>query len=298
MAKRDYYKTLGVSRDATTAEIKRAFRDLARKHHPDVSGVPNAATAFREISEAYAVLSDSKRRAQYDRFGQLADAVPMGFGAVAKAVEEALGDVLGRRRERSHGRDYRYTVEISLGEAARGVRKEIQFVPPGEGRARAYVVTVPAGVSDGASLRVAAEGGKGLRGGVDGDLHVMVRVLEHATLRRVEHDIYSDLAISFADAALGAVVDVETIDGRVKVRIPEGSRAGKTLRLRGKGMPHGSAKGALRGDHLLRLDIDVPSALTEQQRQLLLAFAESLRHTPRVRASKKGLLRKVRSILS
>ena len=178
--KRDYYEVLGVQRSASEADIKRAFRELARQHHPDVN--PAGGEAFREINEAYAVLSDKDARTRYDRWGH-ADDGGSGFGAVVDAAQEMINDVLRRaRRGREKGRDLRYTLEVTFEEAAFGASKTIQF--ESESKQRELAVVVPAGTKDGAVKQYKGEGDPGKGGGAPGDLHVIVRVAEHATFRR------------------------------------------------------------------------------------------------------------------
>src|SRR5262245_31315961 len=184
--KRDYYQVLGVDRNATDGDIKRAFRELARKHHPDVNP-QDAGEAFREINEAYAVLSDKDARARYDRWGHAEDSGGSGFGAVVDAAQEMINDVLRRRRSKQRGRDLRYTLEVTFEEAAFGTSKTIQ-IPDGEGK-RDFTVVVPAGSAEGTVKKFANEGEKGKGGAGAGDLHVILRVAEHATFRREGSDV-------------------------------------------------------------------------------------------------------------
>ena len=305
--KRDYYQVLGVSRDASEADIKRAFRELARRHHPDVNPEnPDAGEVFREINEAYAVLSEPQSRARYDRFGAIGDGGPgvVGFGAVVDAAQEMIGDVLRRRRAKQRGRDLRYTLEVTFEEAAFGTSKTISVpdqpleggTDPGGGRRRQFTVVVPAATKDGAIKRIAGEGEPGRGGAAAGDLNVIVRVAEHPVFRRDGFDVRSEQAISFSQAALGAVIDVPTLDGKVKMRIPEGSQPGRVFRIRGKGVPHGPGKAAQRGDHLVKVTVAVPTELTPRQRELIEELAR-LAGESRPAASKKGLLDRMRSLL-
>lgn len=269
--KRDYYLVLGVDRNATETDIKRAFRELARKHHPDVNP-PDAGEAFREINEAYAVLSDREQRARYDRWGHPDDSTS-GFGAVVDAAQEMINDVLRRRRNRHKGRDLRYTLEVTFEEAAFGTSKTIQ-IPSGEGgTAREHTIVVAAGTKDGAVKLMRGEGEPGKGGAGPGDLHVIVRVAEHATFRRDGLDVHSDHTITFSQAALGAILDLPTLDGPVKMRIPEGTQPGRVFRIRGRGIPQASGKNAPRGDHLVHVALEVPTELTPRQRQLIEELA-------------------------
>lgn len=301
--KRDYYQVLGVTRDASDTDIKRAFRELARKHHPDVNPEnPEAGEAFREINEAYATLSDPHSRARYDRFGHVGGdaAGGVGFGAVVDAAQEMIGDVLRRRRVKQRGRDLRYTLEISFEEAAFGASKTISIPDdasdPSAPRRREFTVVIPPATKDGAIKRIANEGEQGKGGGAPGDLHVIVRVAEHAAYKRDGFDVRSEHTVSFSQAALGGVIDVATLDGKVKMRIPEGTQPGRVFRIRGKGVPHGPGKTAPRGDHLVKIAVAVPTELTPRQRELIEELARTSGEV-RASASKKGLLDRVRSLL-
>ncbi len=301
--KRDYYQVLGVTRDATDTDIKRAFRELARKHHPDVNpDNPDAGEDFREINEAYATLSDQHSRARYDRYGHLGsdNGGGVGFGAVVDAAQEMIGDVLRRRRVKQRGRDLRYTLEVSFEEASFGTSKPIAIPDdpndPNAPRRREFTVVIPPGTKDGSIKRIAGEGEPGKGGAGPGDLHVIVRVAEHPVYKREGFDVRSEHTVSFSQAALGGVIDVSTLDGKVKMRIPEGTQPGRVFRIRGKGVPHGPGKNAPRGDQLVKIALAVPTELTPRQRELIEELA---RTTGEVRgsASKKGLLDRVRSLL-
>jgi molecular chaperone DnaJ len=300
--KRDYYQVLGVSRDASDQDIKRAFRELARRHHPDVNPEnPDAGEQFREINEAYATLSDPSSRARYDRFGNAThDGAGIGFGAVVDAAQEMLGDVLRRRRTKQRGRDLRYTLEITFEEAAFGTSKTIA-VPddpsdPAAPRRREFTVVIPAATKDGSIKRIGGEGEPGRGGAGAGDLHVVVRVADHPVYRRDGFDVRSEHAVSFSQAALGAVIDIPTLDGKVKMRIPEGTQPGRVFRIRSRGIPHGPGKNAQRGDHLVKIAVTVPTALSPRQRELIEELARTTGEV-RVTTSKKGLLDRVRSLL-
>jgi DnaJ-class molecular chaperone len=296
--KRDYYVVLGVERGATDADIKRAFRELARKHHPDVNP-QDAGELFREINEAYAVLSDKDARARYDRWGHVDDGSGTGFSAVVDAAQDLIRDVLRRRGGgRSKGRDLRYTLEVTFEEAAFGASKSIQ-IPQGEGvKPRDFTVVVPAGTKDGAVRHEKGEGEPGKNGGGPGDLHVIIRVASHATFRRDGEDVHSDHTITFTQAALGAVLDLPTLDGPVKMRVPEGTQPGRVFRIRGRGIPQASGKNAPRGDHLVHIQVEIPTELTARQRQLIEELArESGDTSVGGESGKKRLLDRVRSLL-
>jgi DnaJ-class molecular chaperone len=300
--KRDYYAVLGLGRDASDGEIKRAFRELARKHHPDVNPDTNGE-AFREINEAYAVLSDRDARARYDRWGHPDDTT--GLSAVVEAAQDIINDVFRRgRRGRQRGRDVRYTIELGFIEAAFGATKTITIPAgdeqaPGQGTAktREFTVVVTAGVADGTVKTFKGEGEPGKGGAGAGDLLVSLRVAEHAVFRREGLDVRSEHVISFPQAALGAVVEVETIDCPVKMRIPEGTQPGRTFRIRGRGIPQASGKTAPRGDHLVLVSVEVPTELTARQRAVIEELAQLIGATHGADVPKRRLLDRVRSLL-
>jgi DnaJ-class molecular chaperone len=293
--RRDYYTVLGVSRDATDGDIKRAFRELARKHHPDVNPA-STGEAFREINDAYAVLSDKEARARYDRWGHEDDTT--GLSAVVEAAQELINDVFRRRRGRQRGKDLRYTLELTFEQAAFGCSRTIA-IPDGEGGTRDFTVVVAAGLTDGTVKTFKGEGEPGKGGASAGDLHVSLRVAEHPVFRRDGLDVRSDHTLTFPQAALGDVVEIATLDGPIKMRIPEGTQPGRVFRIRGRGIPHASGKTAPRGDHLVRVEIEVPTELTARQRELIEELGRS---TGEQRAGsspqgKKRLLDVVRSLL-
>ena len=278
--RRDYYEVLGVDREASDAELKRAFRELARRYHPDVNPDDTVAEErFKEANEAYAVLSDPRRRSRYDRYGHSAvggagDEEPTGLGAVIDAVEDVVGDFFRKRRQKKRGNDLRYTLEVTFEEAALGCEKTIH-VPDRIGKRgeRAFTVKVPAGTKSGAVRMIRGEGERGIGGGTPGDLHVIIRVAEHEMFRREGHDVWCDVPISFPQAALGTLVDVPTLDGKVKMRVPEGTQSGRVFRIRGRGIPRGGSKNGARGDQLVKVHVETPTNLSREQRQLLEQFA-------------------------
>lgn len=294
--KRDYYVVLGVDRSATEADVKRAFRELARQHHPDVNP-EDAGEQFREINEAYAVLSDRESRARYDRWGH-ADDGGSGLGAVVDAAQEMIRDVLRRGRSKQRGKDLRYTLEITFEEAAFGVTRTIKF-PGTDGKDREFTVVVPAGSKDGGVKQFRGEGEPGKGGSPNGDLHVIVRIAEHPTFRRDGFDVHSDFTIQFTQAALGAVIDLPTLDGPVKMRIPEGTQPGRVFRIRGRGIPQAAGKNAPRGDHLVHVTLEVPTELTPRQKQLLeeLAKESGVGDVAPAKPEQKKLMDRVRSLL-
>jgi molecular chaperone DnaJ len=298
--KRDYYAVLGVHRTASDADLKRAFRELARKHHPDVNPeATDAGEKFREINEAYAVLSVTETRARYDRWGHTGDDAGSGLGAVVEAAQEMINDVLRRRRGKTRGRDVRYTLEVSFEDAALGASKAISIPDVTTGKTREFTVVIPPGTKEGSVKMIRGEGEPGSGGAPPGDLHVIVRVQDHATLRRDGFDIHNEVSISFTQAALGAVLDVPTIEGPVKMRVPEGTQPGRLFRIRNKGVPHAAGKNAPRGDHLVHVQVEVPTELTARQRELIEELARSsgeARPGDPV-PGKRRLLDRVRSLL-
>jgi DnaJ-class molecular chaperone len=293
--KRDYYAVLGVEREASETEIKRAFRELARAHHPDVNPV-DGGERFREINEAYAVLSDRDARARYDRWGHPDD--PGGLGAVVDAAQEMWSDLFRRRRVKQKGRDLRYTLEITFEEAAFGTSKTIHVPDHETGKTRDHVVVVPTGAADGTIKQFRGEGEAGKNGAPSGDLHVIVRVAEHARFRRDGFDVHSDHPISFTQAALGAVIDLPTLDGAVKMRIPEGTQPGRVFRIRNRGIPQSASKAAARGDHLVHVQVVVPTELTGRQRAAIEQLARELGETgEKDTPQRRRLLDRVRSLL-
>jgi molecular chaperone DnaJ len=355
MPTKDFYETLGVSRNANADEIKRAYRSLARKHHPDVAeNKAEAEHRFKEINEAYEVLSDPQKRAQYDRYGTVANGAGgfgdfggfgPGFGAsgFGDIFDIFFGERAGtqqtqRRGGPARGSDLRYDLEISLEEAFTGTTREIQFnhlaqcetchgsgaapntlVVPctqcggtgvmrmvrqtplgqfvtqstctrcnGEGQViqepcpscagrgrreveRKLTVKVPAGVDDGSRIRISGNGEAGIRGGPPGDLYVYLSVAPHPLFKRDGLDTYVDVPISFPQAALGAQIDVRSLEGDLSLNVHAGTQTGTTFRMRGHGMP--SVRGSNRGDHLVTIHVVVPSKVNKRQRELLEEYA-------------------------
>ena len=237
--KRDYYAVLGVPRDAPEGDIKRAFRELARQHHPDVNP-EDGGERFREINEAYAALSEKETRARYDRWGHPDDGSG-GFSAVVDAAQEIINDVFRRRRGKQRGKDIRYTLEISFEEAAFGASKSISL-PDATGAPRELTIVVAPGTKSGTVKLMKGDGEPGKGGAQSGDLHVMIRVATHPVFEREAFDVRSEHAIRFTQAALGAVIDVMTLDGEVKMRIPEGTQPGRVFRLRGREIGRASCR--------------------------------------------------------
>jgi molecular chaperone DnaJ len=304
--RRDFYEVLGVDKNAEENDIKRSFRELARQFHPDLN--PGGAEKFKEINEAYAVLGDAQLRARYDRWGHEGEGSSGGISSMVDAVEEVLGDVLRRRKKKQRGRDLRYTLEVTFEEAAFGCTKTIAVPTPAPegsssaataGPTREFSVVVPPGTREGAIKMLRNEGEVGQGGAPPGDLHVIVRVKDHPLFRREGHDVLCDVPLTMPQAALGAVLEVPTIDGPVKMRIPESTQTGRVFRIRGRGVPRSAGKNAPRGDQLVKVIVRTPSELTARQRELFEELAHALGEVVPRRDDKKpgGILDRVRSLL-
>ncbi len=311
--KKDYYETLGVPRGSSDAEIKKAYRKLAMKYHPDKNpGNKNAENKFKEVSEAYEILRDAKKRAAYDQFGH-AGAQAGGFqghpfsggfdfggfkqqdfgGAYGQHTNphdlfnEIFGDLFGGRRQggrqEAKGADLRYTVSLRFEEAAKGCEKTINFIRKRglkDDHAR-ISVTIPAGVKEGQRLKLKGEGDSPPSGGEAGDLYVVVNMQKHPLFHRDEQNILMDLPISFVDAILGTSIEIPTLTGRAKLNIPAGTNSGKILRLKEKGFPKiGSSP---TGDMLVRIIVDIPQNLTKEQLKLVEHLSEVAKESPLVK---------------
>jgi curved DNA-binding protein len=308
---RDYYEVLGVPRGAGDDEIRSAYRKLARTYHPDVNKEPGAEDRFKEISEAYEVLRDPEKRARYDQLGANWKAGEdvggaSGFGGSGQggfgSGQGGFGDVRvefgdgngfsdffeslfgggggpGARRSTgfdgfsTRGGDQEATLEVTLEEAAKGGRRKISL-----GDGRDYEVNIPAGVRDGQRIRLAGEGGTGAGGGPSGDLFLRVRIKPQRRFRVDGSDLHVELPVAPWEAALGASVEVPTLDGTARVKVPAGSSSGRRLRLKGEGMP-GPGKG--RGDLFAQVKIVVPKELSKRERELFESLAESSDFDPR-----------------
>jgi curved DNA-binding protein len=302
---RDYYEVLGVDREASPEEIQRTYRQLARRYHPDVNKDPEAESRFKEISEAYEVLRDAEKRARYDRLGAgwkrgedvsgapgfdeafgrgggFGDVhVEFGEGQFSDFFESLFGGRRGagaRSASRfdgfaTRGADQEVELELSLEQAVAGGRHRISLSD-----GRDYEVTIPAGVLDRQRIRLAGEGGAGLGNGPRGDLFVRVRVRPHPRFRVDGRDVYVDLEVTPWEAVLGAQVEVRTLRGTARARVPAGSSTGRKLRLRGEGLPN--PNGAP-GDLYATVRIVVPRHPTAEERQLFERLAEVSQFNPR-----------------
>ena len=302
MKYKDYYAALGIPRDADTEQIKKAYRKLARKHHPDVSKAPEAEARFKEVAEAYQTLKDPEKRAAYDELGRR----PAGeefapppqwtrdFGGGAQSFEDIdladLLDALGRGHRGGarrgpvpmHGRDYETTARISLEDAHRGTRLNLDLADEGGGRT--LEVTIPPGVSEGQKLRLRGKGGKGRNGGPDGDIYLHITLAPHPVFRPDGHDLHFDLALAPWEAALGAEIEVPTLEGPVLLTVPAGTRSGRKLRLRGRGLANGRGG---HGDLYAHVQIDVPTTLSDRERELFNQLADASRFNPRAVVAKE-----------
>ena len=299
MSKRDYYEILGVSKSASDDEIKKAYRKLAVKYHPDKNpGDKAAEEKFKEISEANEVLSDKQKRARYDQFGHAgvggAGGDPFGggnpFGAGGNpfggnynfngqsfnfdfgggGLDDILGSIFGfggGARRPARGADYRTSLTISFEDAIFGTTKSITV------DGKSIKLKIPQGIDDGMSIRLAGRGGAAPEGGEKGDLYVQVRVKPHKRLTREGAIILSEEKISMVDAALGCEIDVETVDGKITMKVPAGTQSGTPFKLSGHGVPF-RADGD-RGPHIVTVIVETPKNLTKKQKDLLAEFAST-----------------------
>ena len=362
MSKKDYYEVLGVNRDASDEEIKKAYRKLAMKHHPDRNpDNPKAEEHFKEAKEAYEILSDAGKRAAYDQYGhagvdQGARGGGPGFEGFSGGFAEAFGDIFGdifgggRRSNVYRGADLRYNLEISLEEAARGAETKIRIptmeacetcggsgakpgtqptvcptcsghgqvrmqqgffsiqqtcphchgsgkiVPNpcpschGAGRVKQHktlVVKIPAGVDEGDRIRLSGEGEDGVNGGPSGDLYVVIQLKPHSVFKRDHDDLHCEMPISFTTAALGGEIEIPTLDGSARIKIPAETQSGKIFRLRGKGIK--GVRSSTYGDLHCHVVVETPVNLTDRQKELLREFEyinekDADRHSPRAKS--------------
>lgn len=363
MADKDYYQILGVSKDASKEDIKKAYKRLAKKYHPDINKEPGAEERFKEINEAAAVLADDKKREQYDRFGTAGEGMGgfdfsgfdfsqfgrgQGFGSIFDEIFEMFGGGFnpfsgggrGRRGRGYRGADIRYDLNLELEDVTEDIEKEISvtrhvtctrcngsgaetkdavkqcpecggagivqkstrtpfgmfatrttcrkcrgsgeyITDPcqecnGQGRVEKpskITVKIPAGVGNGMQLRVAGKGDAGPHGSQPGDLYVFIHVKEHRIFERDRDDLYCTIPISFVTAALGDEIDVPTIRGRARLKIPAGTQSETLFKMKGKGLPslHGS-----KGDQYVKVSVEVPKKLTAKQKKLLKEFGKEL----------------------
>ncbi|GMR05248.1 MAG: DnaJ C-terminal domain-containing protein [Thermodesulfobacteriota bacterium] len=296
MAKKDYYKTLGVKKDATAEEIKKAFRELARKYHPDLhpDKREEMEAKFKEINEAYSVLSDPKKRSDYDLTGSVFEpgmggGYPSGGvryedfdfgggGGFEDIFSEVFGGARGRRVVTRQGADIEYRLEIDFLHAAKGT--DVRIKVSRRTGAETLKVKVPPGVKTGSKVRVPGKGDAGVGGGRPGDLYIAIKVTPHKYFRRVGPDIYVDLPVTVGEAALGSEVRVPTIDGFTKIKVPPGIQSGQKLRIKGKGLY--TTRGPLvRTDEYVVIQITVPKELNDRGRELIEELEKTNPYDPR-----------------
>lgn len=379
MSKRDYYQVLGINRDASEEEIKKAYRKLAMKFHPDRNpDNPKAEEQFKEAKEAYEILSDGQKRTAYDQYGH-AGVAPQsgagfggaGMGGFADAFSDIFGDIFGGGGGRGgaggggrsnvyRGADLRYNLEVSLEEAARGTETRIRiptmaecepcngtgakkgsepktcptcaghgqvrmqqgffsiqqtcpkchgtgrYIPDpcpschGAGRVKEHKtlsVKIPAGIDEGDRIRLSGEGEHGMNGGPPGDLYVQVHLKPHSVFKRDHDDLHCEMPVSFTTAALGGEIEIPTLDGVARLKVPAETQTGKVFRLRGKGIK--GVRSISQGDLLCHVVIETPVSLTDRQKELLREFEEisqgnAQRHNPKA----QGWMDKVKEFFS
>ncbi len=312
---KDYYATLGVSRDASQEDIQKAYRKLARKYHPDVNASPEAENKFKELGEAYEALKDPEKRAKYDRygtawraaqrggptpsgfedirfdFGDMRDFERGGFGGAdfrggASGFSSFFDMLFGGRggvREATtspfgrSGADQEATIALTLEEAAAGGKRELVISDPASGERKTYTVNIPPGVRPGGRIRLRGKGGPAWGNGPRGDLYLRVELLPHPRFRLDGYDLRTSLEVTPWEAALGSQVPVSTLNGNLSVKIPAGSSSGRVIRLRGKGFPMSEGK----GDLLAEIKIVVPPELTAEERRLFEELAAVSEFKPR-----------------
>ncbi len=359
MAKKDYYEVLGINRDASDDDIKKAYRKLAMKFHPDRNpDNPKAEDSFKEAKEAYEILSDAQKRAAYDQHGHAGVDGQAGMGGGSGNFSDAFGDIFGdifggggsRRSNVYRGADLRYNMEITLEEAARGTESKIripvmascetchgsgakpgtspvtctscgghgqvrvqqgffsiqQTCPKcqgngkmikepcptcrGDGRVKQHktlAVKIPAGVDEGDRIRLSGEGEAGVNGGPPGDLYVVVHLKAHSIFQRDGGDLHCEMPISFTVAALGGEIEIPTLDGHAKMKIPAETQTGAKFRLRGKGIK--PLRTSEHGDLICHVMVETPVKLTERQKELLremedLNQQDAQKHSPRAKS--------------
>lgn len=304
MANKDYYQSLGVSRNATQEQIRKAFKKLARENHPDAKpGDAAAAERFKEAAEAYDVLGDEESRKKYDQFGAnwkhfKEGQTPYGGGRGQDPFRQGgpvdidlrdlfggggavdLGDLFGgmfgggrsaRGASGRRGQDLAATIEVPFSTAAEGGKFDLTFQR--NGRSETLTITIPPGIDEGQTIRLAKQGDPGIGGGAPGDLLVTVRVASHPYFRREGRNLVVEVPITIAEAALGARIDVPTLnEGLVTMTLPPGTSSGTRLRLKGKGIPDRRSGNA--GDQFVQIKIVAPKKLDERSRELLQEFAE------------------------
>jgi curved DNA-binding protein len=311
VAYKDYYQVLEVPRTASEDEVKQAYRKLARKYHPDVSKEKDAEQRFKDLNEAHDVLKDPKKRALYDQYGAAWKAAaeghppapeaergaredfgaegfdfdPSQYGDMGSVFEQFFGGGRFRNTRRGArraeewpdvGADREASIELSVEDAFRGGERSLTLLDGSSGEERTYNVRIPAGVRSGQRIRLAGQGVRGSDGA--GDLYLRVRLVPSERFRLDDEDIETYLPVTPWEAALGATVTLQTLDGSVRVKVPAGSSSGRKIRLKGKGYPSG---GGERGDLYAELRVEVPPQLSAEERELLERWATLSKFNPR-----------------
>tara|TARA_Y100000741_G_scaffold330705_1_gene285472 strand:- start:23 stop:958 length:936 start_codon:yes stop_codon:yes gene_type:complete len=290
----DYYEILGLSKGASDDEIKKAFKKKAMKFHPDRTGNDKSAeTKFKEAKEAYDVLSDPQKKSMYDQYGttDFGGGFGGGFGGRSQGgfnasgfedvFEDLFGDIFGGGRARNPNRAYKgadleYHLQLTLEEAAFGIEKVVKFRTKNEDKE--ISVSIPAGVDNGDRVRLSGKGEPGINQGPPGDLFIRVVLEKHSIFERDGNNLYCNVPISFAEATLGAEIEIPTLsNNKVSIDIPPGTQTGKYFRLRGKGIK--SVRGGNIGDLMCSVQIETPVNLSNEQKNILLQFEEKLKNS-------------------
>jgi curved DNA-binding protein len=313
MKYKDYYAILGVERGASEQDIKKAYRRLAHKYHPDVSKEAGAEEHFKEVAEAYQTLKDKEKRAAYDQLGKHSagqdfqpppdwrqqwqpsgeegfTAEDLDLSALFEHLRSGRGG--GGARRSVPGQDYEVAVAISIEDAYSGTELDLDLNMPeydAQGRPHrvphAFKARIPKGATHGQRLRVPGKGGKGINGGRNGDLYLNISLRPHAYYRATDHDLYLDLPLAPWEAVLGTSIEVPTPGGSVRLKVPPGTQAARQLRLPGRGLPR--PKGG-QGDLYAVVQIVVPSAINERERALYQQLADDSAYDPRAHFTKEG----------
>ena len=309
---KDYYQILGIGKKATADEIKKAYRKLARKYHPDANANdPKAEEKFKEIGEAYEVLKDPQKRQRYDQMGSnwkqyanagrpgggqsyssydfggrgfnfenmgggFSDFFEMFFGSSADQRSSGFNFGRGGAREQK-GQDLQSSIEISLREAYFGTKRPIRLQK--EGKSRTVTVKVPAGIKNGGKIRLSGEGGPGPGGGPSGDLYLTINVAEHAVFKRSGDNLHIEVPVTIKESYSGGKIDIPTFDGRIDMKLPAKTQSGRILRLKGKGMPILKGKG--RGDLYVKTKVLFPEKLDRKKRKQFEEFLKDYNENPR-----------------
>ena len=302
----DYYETLGLSKGASDTEVKKAFKKKAMKYHPDRTGDDKSAKAkFKEAKEAYDVLSDPQKKSMYDQYGTTDFGGGFGGGSQGgfnssgfeDVFEDLFGDILGgggraRNPNRPYkGADLEYHLQLTLEEAAFGIEKVVKFRIKNDNKE--VSISIPAGVDNGDRIRLSGKGEPGINQGPPGDLFIRVSLLKHSIFKRDGTNLYCEVPLSFAEAALGSEVEIPTLNSnKVSIEIPPGTQTGKYFRLKGKGVK--SARGGNIGDLMCSVQIETPVNLSTEQKDILMQFDDKLKkskkkHSPKSESWIDGL---------